>query len=1245
MSTAPRIPTVRLPTVIASAGSEPSLLDSVVLDLPPSGKFGFAWPTDAGPAPSLPSMGDRHVSLSSSDADSAPSEQELEIEEESPGVEKFKIRRLSSGAGRKGYSEESDFITPTNRLNLDQNPLDHASPPLPRLSRAFSLPLPSQIGSLKNPKRTPLQSPPGSFPPSTQPSPDIARFHELSLELADSVQMIIQTLLQLSPPQLLDPAKEQFSACALPIPTPSVSALFTVMKSLNYMSANMAAFSTPLPSRSCGPTDLTDDGDSCNSPISDQPLQAALAPVHDFDIGETLQSVGDALSGMAADVAIDLVLFHGDVGMKHIAVKGDEIGICYTLSHIVRQILATAHRGDCVQLGLFLVAPVSVSPEGGGPFVFEVPLDATEPADTISPPDPNLPLRCTFQITHIFAPDSAGTPHTPPGSAPIRTNPLVESHILQRLVHHINATLTCEPTDTAFTCKLSMTLERGAPAVVNPAITLSENDPILQAFPDFKLSGEPTLEDLAQFVGTLKGKKVSLHANAAGLFARHLTSYLTSWGLDVSHASSDSDAEGSPAREVGNLPSAEYPLTGNEAVGGGSILQTLSELQDPPLSAPLTPKAPTQFPSFILIDDDISVLRERLQKLRAELSQPFQPPRKRPNLAVHHRPRSSPQIARTFGHSSATLSPRSAAVVVHFTSLANFKQVKGILQSVLGPSNGPASPQPEVIVIPKPAGPRRVLTALHTAATKPTVDPFFSPIATSPISLGLYPAASYFHQTVSPKSPMSRPFSSPRSSSYQSMRSPRAAVEPTYDTYGLPPSPLGLTEGMDYFSEAAEKLGSSPSSGLVIQSPNGQPAGIFFHPPRSRSSRSSSHSSISAENGPVCSRGSRSHSDSAERIRPASGVTFLSLPGPAQQRRSPTPGGRSGAATPLTAIPDDEAPATSALSHPAGTSAGTRQAKRAGDALRKTASPPSSPRTSLAKRSSGARRPQTEKASSRSLMKKVKPSEPSIVPPISVLIVEDNPINQTLLSTFMRKKKIKYDIAKNGEEAVEKWSTGGFHLILMDIQMPVMDGISATKEIRRLEKLNASHGYPGTPQTEGQRTPSDVSNDSRVSLSPFRSSVIIVALTASSLQSDRVAALGAGCNDFLTKPVSLEWLNSKIIEWGSIKALQMFADNRPDFVKSVTAGQAAQAQNIARRLHMPEGRVSPSPSRPLSQPVVSGAVSTGPPLPSSDDSPPLGKSTPSLLHKSFGTIQESLNGCTESITSGCRNFSARHITK
>lgn len=525
-----------------------------------------------------------------------------------------------------------------------------------------------------------------------------------------------------------------------------------------------------------------------------------------------------------------------------------------------------------------------------------------------------------------------------------------------------------------------MTLERGSPAVVNPAIVLTENDPILQVFPDFKLSEEPTLEDLAQFVGSLKGRKVSLYANATGMFAQHLTSYLASWGLDVSHASSDSDLETSPAPDLLNMASTEHPPVVNEGLGSGSILQTLDE-QDSPPSVPLTPKVPKQTPYFIMIDDDISVLREHLRKLRVELPHPSQFSRKRPNLAANHRPRSSPQVVRIVGHTPTTSSPRGAPVIIHFTSLANFKLVKGILQSVLGPSNGTAACRlPEVIVIPKPAGPRRVLTALHTAAMKPIVDPFFSPIATSPINPGLYPASSYFQQSLGPKSPMSRPSSSPRGYSYHSMRSPRAAAEPTSDAFGLPPSPLGLTEGMDYFSEAAEKLGSSPSSGLVIQSSDGQPAAIFFHPPRSRSSRPSSHS-VSGENGQAYSRGSRRHSDTAERTRQGGGVTFLSLPGAVQQRRgspimqAPVDAG----AMSMTAIPGGELPATS------GTSPGTRQVgKRTGT----TETSPTSAKMSPSRWGSGNRRAQTEKVMSPSPMRKVKPTEPSIVPPISVLIVE-----------------------------------------------------------------------------------------------------------------------------------------------------------------------------------------------------------------------------------------------------------------
>ena len=145
------------------------------------------------------------------------------------------------------------------------------------------------------------------------------------------------------------------------------------------------------------------------------------------------------------------------------------------------------------------------------------------------------------------------------------------------------------------------------------------------------------------------------------------------------------------------------------------------------------------------------------------------------------------------------------------------------------------------------------------------------------------------------------------------------------------------------------------------------------------------------------------------------------------------------------------------------------------------------------------------------------------VPPINVLIVEDNIINLRLLEAFMKRLKVRWSTAMNGRDAVTKWRDGGYHLVLMDIQLPVMNGLDATKEIRRLERVNSigvfsnsassTPIFPNGPGINGMIE----DEDSLMNTALFKSSVIIVALTASSLQSDRHEALAAGCNDFLTK--------------------------------------------------------------------------------------------------------------------------------
>ena len=493
---------------------------------------------------------------------------------------------------------------------------------------------------------------------------------------------------------------------------------------------------------------------------------------------------------------------------------------------ILRQIISVAKHGDSIEIGLFIES-------AKGPHRSPSPGSAPRSGSPMF--DSEEPLRCSFHIAHRFGTQEAPSglasvadsdePTEPSPSPPLpsRNHPSFKTLILRRLLQHVDAQLdpdvAAKGTFVGRCCVLSSTLDRGAPSVVDPTVNLSPEDAAYLGYPaELRIAHEPTLEQLTQFAESLKGRKVTLVAHSKGSFAQHLTSYLTAWGMDVSHVSTEPDAD--DAHELGEKAMDSDSTT---AMRDGVLPAAVSD----PGSAPPAPAgSPGAAEPFILIDDDVSALRSRLQKIRAEQAYPLNlHGRKRPSLASNHRPRSSPQVARVMGLTAqhAQLAPQ--VVIVHFTSLANFKLVKDAIQSMIIPGNS-WTRLPEVIVVPKPAGPRRILTALHTAVTKPIVDPFFSPIATSPVSPSFHPMSPLF-ATGAQRSPGGRSAGSFRTSSDRSTRSPKEGAD---SLSVAPSSPLGTTENMEYFSDAVSKLGTSPSSGLVIQSPDGQPAGIFFHP-------------------------------------------------------------------------------------------------------------------------------------------------------------------------------------------------------------------------------------------------------------------------------------------------------------------------------------------------------------------------------------------------------------------------------
>lgn len=117
----------------------------------------------------------------------------------------------------------------------------------------------------------------------------------------------------------------------------------------------------------------------------------------------------------------------------------------------------------------------------------------------------------------------------------------------------------------------------------------------------------------------------------------------------------------------------------------------------------------------------------------------------------------------------------------------------------------------------------------------------------------------------------------------------------------------------------------------------------------------------------------------------------------------------------------------------------------------------------------------------------------------SVLLVEDNLINQKIVILSLKKLVSRIDVAFNGKEALDKFGSSKYDIMLMDIQMPVMDGIVATRKIREVEGSSLTH-------------------------------IPIIAITANALAGDRETCLAAGMDDYISKPFQIEYLIEKMKE-------------------------------------------------------------------------------------------------------------------
>jgi len=153
---------------------------------------------------------------------------------------------------------------------------------------------------------------------------------------------------------------------------------------------------------------------------------------------------------------------------------------------------------------------------------------------------------------------------------------------------------------------------------------------------------------------------------------------------------------------------------------------------------------------------------------------------------------------------------------------------------------------------------------------------------------------------------------------------------------------------------------------------------------------------------------------------------------------------------------------------------------------------------------------------------------------IPILIAEDNPVNQKLATRLVEKLGYRADVVANGIEAVAALDRIHYAVILMDCQMPEMDGFEATREIRRREARPTVLSH--LLRSEAQLIAADSLWQANKKRYDTTRSIPIIAMTANAMQGDRERCLEAGMDDYISKPIKPEALKAALARWISPQA-------------------------------------------------------------------------------------------------------------